>query len=471
MSRSRRTRIVLGIVLLLALASGVVVFRQLRIYNGKWGFVNTRGRFVIAPRYEAVKHFSQGLAPVCTRLDNPYAPAGTGRWGYIDTSGRLIAPPRFDRANPFRDGFASVQRQGKWGFIDAKGTLVIPCRYDGVLPFAQGRAVVNVGGNYKDGRTTEGKWGLIDEQGNTVLQPRYDELFSFSKDGLALFRDGCKWNGIRPIGGHCGFIDREGQVAIAPEWDNAHPFQDGLATVCTGMDWANRPYRSGRWGCIDKQGKLVIECRFDQPLQFVHGYAIAALDSDPHRVGLLDKHGAFIVPPKFAALTRLGNGLYAANAPSALPDRLSQGGLWGIYRRDGTELFTPQFTGIHVVPPMSDFAYLQCFKPGQKQPLFLDPDGQVLSRPPATITKGHNHYRFRASPSGGFAIRDMSGKTLSTIEYAAECGHFDEGLAPVRTKTLIELFHLERLTRIFPLNYVTPKVQAIPAPRSRKPTH
>lgn len=435
-----RTRLILAAGLVLALLACAVVYNRLRIYNGKWGFINAQGQLVVAPRYEAVKKFSEGLVPVCIRLDHSYDPEGTGRWGYVDTKGRLVIPARFERAELFHNGFAPVQCDGKWGFINPKGTLVIPCRYDGVFPFAEGRAPVNIGGNYKDGRTTKGKWGLIDERGNTILEPRYDVLFGLS-DGRAQFREGCQWKDLRPIGGHCGFVDRDGHVAVPAKWDDAHGFGDGLATVCAGMDWDAKPYRSGGWGCIDKEGNLVIPCQFQLPLDFTDGYAVVKRLTDPQHVGLIGKSGVFTIPPQFNAVTRLGNGLYAVVGPSEILNGPPQSGTWGIYRANGAQLFAPQFTGIRVVPPISDFAYLTCYKPGRNQPLYLDPDGNVLSQPPATFTQGRQFLGFRSNPAGGVFTTNLAGATLGAADFVADYKSFSEGLAPIRTKTLFEMIH------------------------------
>ena len=63
------------------------------------GFANRQtGALVIPQIYGRVFPFSNGLAAV--RFE--------GRWGYIDTNGTWVIEPRFDLAGPFRFGRAEV---------------------------------------------------------------------------------------------------------------------------------------------------------------------------------------------------------------------------------------------------------------------------------------------------------------------------------------------------------------------------
>ena len=56
--------------------------------NGYYGYIDTTGRVVIAPRFHAAEIFSGGLA----------AAREGGLYGYIDTTGRYVIPPQFDYA-------------------------------------------------------------------------------------------------------------------------------------------------------------------------------------------------------------------------------------------------------------------------------------------------------------------------------------------------------------------------------------
>jgi len=61
------------------------------VYEGKWGFINTKGEIVIPFEYEDVTSFSNGKAAVL--MD--------GYWGYVDTAGEFVVLPEFEQAGAF----------------------------------------------------------------------------------------------------------------------------------------------------------------------------------------------------------------------------------------------------------------------------------------------------------------------------------------------------------------------------------
>lgn len=120
--------------------------------DGVWGFADTRGRWVIRPRFSSVGLFREGLAPASPVA--PPAPAGfvsISRFGFIDKSGRFVIPPKFDRAGEFRRGLARVligvdEGRPRYGFIDRTGKFVIRPTYDEAGPFVGEIARVVRGG-------------------------------------------------------------------------------------------------------------------------------------------------------------------------------------------------------------------------------------------------------------------------------------------------------------------------------------
>ena len=56
--------------------------------NGKWGFIDKKGKFLIQPQFEDAAFFSGGLAPVEI----------SGKYGYIDRTGKVVVQPEYDYA-------------------------------------------------------------------------------------------------------------------------------------------------------------------------------------------------------------------------------------------------------------------------------------------------------------------------------------------------------------------------------------
>ena len=137
----------------------------------RWGYVDTQGRTVVEPQFQAANLFSEGLAAVA--LDD--------RFGYIDTTGTVVIPLQFERAGPFAQGLAPIRQAGLWGFVDQSGRTVIPVQYDLAFAFSGGLALVQ----------QDERFGFVALDGTEQIAPRYDYAHSF-ENGLAYVREGAR---------------------------------------------------------------------------------------------------------------------------------------------------------------------------------------------------------------------------------------------------------------------------------------
>jgi hypothetical protein len=172
-----------------------------------------------------------------------------GKWGFVNSSGSFVIAPQFNWVSDFSEGLAAVMVGKKYGFIDETGRIVIQPLYRDAGDFSEGLARVKMGGAtvYPYGITltkgSDNKWQFIDKSGNIVFKIKADEVGDFS-EGLATARI-IKSNRYLL----CGYLDRQGQWAIAPQFERCERFSHGTAKVIlTGQS---------RW--IDKQGKVVGE--------------------------------------------------------------------------------------------------------------------------------------------------------------------------------------------------------------------
>jgi hypothetical protein len=171
-----------------------------------------------------------------------------GKWGFRNASGSFVIPPQFDWVSHFSEGLAAVMLGKKYGFIDETGGLVIKARYTEAGDFSEGLARVRVGGAtvYPTGASLvnrkDNNWQYIDKLGNTVFKIRVDEAGDFS-EGLASARI------IKSGRFYCGYLDKQGRWAIAPQFGSCERFSHGIAKVLL----------NGESRLIDKQGKFVAE--------------------------------------------------------------------------------------------------------------------------------------------------------------------------------------------------------------------
>jgi hypothetical protein len=157
--------------------------------------------------------------------------------GFINGNGREVIPPQFGNAGDaarFQEGIANVGGAGGWGYIDESGEFIVEPKFWWAYPFSEGFACVLLSG--------EGAgYGFIDKTGGLLIKGlKTDSMFH---EGLAPISLGGKW----------GYLGTDMKVAIAPQFDFAHPFYEGMATVEV----------AGKWGYVDKEGRMVIPPKYD----------------------------------------------------------------------------------------------------------------------------------------------------------------------------------------------------------------
>ena len=219
--------IFLGPLQALAQSDSGIDLRPKKTWWGRYGYVNSNGKFVLEPQYEEALPFSDFLAPV--KKD--------GKWGFINGEGKFIIEPRYEDAFLFSDQAAAVKEGGQWGFINRSGKFLVEPKYENAAVFRQGLAAVQL----------KGKWGFIDKSGERVISARFEQVYFFQEDRCGAYADG-KW----------GFIDRKGEFVIPPKYDEVLAFSEGLAAVNLGGKRDGERFEGGSWRFVNPEGKEVI---------------------------------------------------------------------------------------------------------------------------------------------------------------------------------------------------------------------
>lgn len=266
--------------------------------NGKWGYMNTKGEYVIAPQYKDANYFHEGLALVKT-MD--------GNVGYIDKNANFVIPPKYKDGTIFNEGAAIIVERGKkplcidpqgnalfsiptaeeiytfhedlaafkdtsgkYGFVNKSGAVVIPPKFEDIaVGFQDGLAPV----------LFEGKWGFINKEGRMVISHQFDSVGLFNSD-LAFAQ----------IGRQYGFIGKNGLFSIDPQFENAASFSEKRASARLG----------GRYGVIKTNGKLDVNPLYDEISAYHNGLARMKLNN---MFGYLDNNGNMVVNAQFADAT------------------------------------------------------------------------------------------------------------------------------------------------------------------------
>jgi WG repeat protein len=286
-------------------------FGMLTCEDCAWGYLDTLGQMTVPPNYTFAKDFVNEVGIVASgekwglvdnagkqllpcKFDELGFLKDTGnkvlrvfkkeeKYGLIDTLGRLAVSVQYEGIGFFSEGLLAVKRNGYWGFVDPNGREVVPCRFDEVKVFSEGLATARLGS----------KWGYIDKNGNVELD------FVFSKAGN--FN-----NGLAPAKGdgpHYGYIGREGNWAIAPQFPRAHDFDRSVARV------EDMPGEYFRTGFIDASGNYIVKPKFVSVTPFdAHGLAVAALGGNPMKYGLVNLKGQVITSKTFRKILPFSEG-------------------------------------------------------------------------------------------------------------------------------------------------------------------
>lgn len=93
-----------------------------------------------------------------------------------------------------------------------------------------------------------------------------------------------------------GYIDRDGNVVIDFQYDDAGYFTDGLATVKQGNEW----------GYIDEEGNVIIDFKYNQCSSFKDGIAIVL--NQENKCNFINKDGDDIIKnSSYIGITREEN--------------------------------------------------------------------------------------------------------------------------------------------------------------------
>ncbi len=101
--------------------------RRYDIDKNKYVFYRRDGSLAITEVFEEAKPFVNGYAPVKKK----------NKWGYIDTTGKWVIAPQYDQAWPFSEdraliGWGKGNEKPRYGFIDLAGKQVIPSMFTGI---------------------------------------------------------------------------------------------------------------------------------------------------------------------------------------------------------------------------------------------------------------------------------------------------------------------------------------------------
>ncbi len=202
-----------------------------------FGFVDSSGRVIIDPVYDAVSEFNEGLA-VVNKNDSLL---------YINKENANAFNRYFSDAYSFKNGIGATRQNGKWNFINRQGQAT-GILYDEINELSNDVYVVKL----------NNKYGALDHFGQIIIEPRFDKLGDF-KNEFAYYVEGAKY----------GFVTKAGYVSKA-EFEWISDFNEKNIAIAK---------QNGLYGLINAQGLKILEPQFDQILKCANNIFILVKNS------------------------------------------------------------------------------------------------------------------------------------------------------------------------------------------------
>ncbi len=170
-----------------------------------------------------------------------------------------------------------------YGFKTPAGKIVIPAKYyDTLTDTLFNVAIVRKAGWYGINKEDSAVFKVYDpEHGVDVYQK------SWFEDGMIRFKENNK----------IGFADENGIKSIPAQFDFAYNFTEGLAAFNLGgyeeyLGSERFYWRDGLWGFVNKNNEIVIKPQFTRAAPFENGMATVTLKSGKKAV--INKNGEIV---------------------------------------------------------------------------------------------------------------------------------------------------------------------------------
>ncbi len=136
----------------------------------------------------------------------------------------------------------------------------------------------------------EYRWGYINKEGEMMIAPEYHDAWNFH-EGLAVVK--VEWAR--------GYIDREGKYVVEPKYQYAGPFIDGKAKVMLDDVWEYIDHEGKKVGDAESEKMFDDSVPLEEPTPAAKG----------KKFGYADKDGKFVIKPSFIQAKPFSEGLAA----------------------------------------------------------------------------------------------------------------------------------------------------------------
>lgn len=377
--------------------------------DDKWGVIDSGGDYLIEPCFDDIDYVGENRIRIWEN----------GKYGFMELSGRYLLKPLFHhtRLCDFSDGLIEIcDDKNKLGFMDLEGNIIISPRLDYASDFNNGFAIAGI----------DRKRGIINKRGEFLVEPKYDQI----ENGFSCDRAWVKEEE------RYGYVDRDGKLIIALQFEEASSFRNGLACVKI----------NDKWGLIDIEGNWIIEPRFDDIYEIMIGAKLLYQIRYNGRAGVIDKTGKYIIEPHYNRIIWNKNEIIFSVSYGEEEDWVDsllneEGSTWGLMDQNGRWILGPgrgteelQIKGNRVKFSEGLAAVKINGKWG-----YIGVDGKIAIEPVFESAENFEEGLATVRTEGEFGVINRKGKYISKERFENLSSHIKNGYIRVSVKNNYEI--------------------------------
>jgi hypothetical protein len=206
--------------------------------QGKWGLCDSKGNIILHNKYCNIKQITNQLIRVCINSDSDDIP---DLYGLFSPYGNAVLPIEYTFINNSSERYCIIERNHHWMLLNTtdltlhliNGVAYVGNMHNGLCKFYTGNSSNNL-------EIIESLRDL-----NLSCDPTvYEELHEYRNKKTAYF--------IPPTKGG-GYLDKNGNMVIPPQYDIVEDFSEGLAAV----------KKNGKYGFINRNNETIVPFEYD----------------------------------------------------------------------------------------------------------------------------------------------------------------------------------------------------------------
>ncbi len=257
----------------------ILYFKPQPENNPKIGFMNTKGKVIIKPKYDIASDFYDDYANIIK--DSTY--------GYVDKKGTEVLFKQYEETYFWYGNTGLAKKEGKFGLIDREGKPL--------TEFIYNQMIVYVGFDHFIVNTSKDERFLLDNNGKIIVSDKNQEFNIkdyFKKDSLLVYEkntDNKKLLGLlktnntlltEPIYSQIFYIDDDEFFVVKK--DNKYGFINKLGEEVVPLIYEEVAFnvtenliavkKENKWGFINRNNDVIIPFEYDEAYPFFEKLAV-----------------------------------------------------------------------------------------------------------------------------------------------------------------------------------------------------